>query len=286
MHYFGYSTLVGSALKRPWCSNPRLISGIFLLFLTVSCSRAVDTATLHADQATAGRLLETVPISEWMGPLAPVALSPFFGLACLSGASMLMSSGLLPENTLLMGNPALNDPRVFAALALLAVFTSLPRLTKVSKPIAQLGDYIETYAGIVMVLVVHYFGTRSAGLPEEQTGMFLQAGFFSSSGHVFIAVISAINILVIQGVRAFFELLIFLSPVPFLDAFFEMVNKAVCLVLVSIYIFSPAVAVVINVILFLVCLTIFRRAHRRTVQFREKVLLPLWSKISGRATAD
>jgi len=277
---------VDSALTYPKFLHPWLIKGLFaLFFLGTASSFAIDVAALNTDQAAANQLIETISLAEWMGPLAPVALSPFFGLACLSGASILMSNGLLPENSLLMGNPALNDSRVFAALALLALFTSIPRLAKVSKPISQLGDFIETYAGIVIVLVIHYFGAKAAGLEDEQAGIFLQAGFFSGGGHVVIAIISAVNILVIQAVRAFFELLIFLSPIPFLDAFFEMINKATCLILVSIYLFSPVAALIINVLLFLLCLAIFRRAHRRTVQFRENVLLPLWGRIRGRATS-
>jgi len=287
MHHFGYIPLVDSALNLPVFLHPWLMRGfIALILLGSSVSFAMDASALQADQAAANRLMETIPIAEWMGPLAPVALSPFFGLACLSGASILMSNGLLPENSLLMGNPALNDSRVFAALVLLALFTSMPRLTKVSKPVSQLGDFIETYAGIVIVLVVHYFGARAAGVEDEQAGMFFQAGLFSGSGQVIIAMVSIVNILVIQAVRAFFELLIFLSPVPFLDAFFEMINKTTCLILVSIYVYSPAAALIINLLLFLVCLVIFRRAHRRTVQFRENVLWPLWMKIRGQSTAD
>lgn len=287
MHHLRHSSLVDTPLKAGYPASRFLISAAAIMVALAGFSaRAIETVSVQADQAAADRLLQTVPIAEWMGPLAPVALSPFFGLACLSGASMLMSRGLLPENSLLMGNPALNDGRVLTALVILALFTSLPRLTKVSKPIAQLGDFIETYAGIVILLVIHYVGARVSGTEDAHAGVFLQAGLFSGGGQVIIAILSAINILVIQAVRAFFELLIFLSPVPFLDAFFEMINKAVCLVLISIYVYSATAALVINVIMFLICLAAFRRVHRRTMQFREKVLLPLWRKFRGKPEVE
>lgn len=44
-------------------------------------------------QATIG---DKIP-ADIIGPLAPVALSPFFALTCLSGASLLADSGLLPD---------------------------------------------------------------------------------------------------------------------------------------------------------------------------------------------
>ena len=217
-----------------------------------------------------------------MGPLAPIALSPFFGLACLSGASLLIEKGLLPENALLTGNAALHHESVFVALLLLALLTSLPRLTKVSKPIAQLGDFLETYAGIVMVVVVQYFGMREAGAPVVPSDPELvHASIFGGLGMVWIAAISAINIIVIQTVRLFFEGLIFLSPIPFLDAFFELLNKTFCLMLITLFVFSPFAALVVNVLIFVLCLLIFRGVHRKVVAFRHSVLLPLWRRVRG-----
>lgn len=283
MRHFRDVTLVDQPLIRAAAFPLLIAAGIFFSISLPAC--AYDDAALQQDTLAAQKLTESVPIATWLGPLAPIALSPFFGLACLSGASMLIDHGLLPDNPLLRGNPALNDSRILVALAVLTLLTSLPRLTKVSKPIAQLGDFLETYAGIAMIIVIHYFGIRTSGVETAAASSWLAAGFSDQAGHVLMAVISASNILVIQGVRAFFELLIFLSPIPFLDACFEAVNKAVCLGLMTVYLFSPVAATAINVLLFLVCLAVFRRVHRRTVEFRRNVLLPLWRKLRGHSTA-
>ena len=56
-----------------------------------------NKSLLTTDQAKADQLARKISSVEVLGPLAPVALSPFFGLTCLSGTSILCSKGILPE---------------------------------------------------------------------------------------------------------------------------------------------------------------------------------------------
>ena len=258
---------------------------VFIAFIFATSVFGYDHTAAATDTSAAQSLMGSVQLAEWMGPLAPIALSPFFGLACLSGASLLIERGLLPEQTWLSGNPALNHPSVFIALLVLAVLTSLPRLTKVSKPIAQLGDFLETYTGIVLMVVIHYVGQREAGGLEPPVTGLVHASLFGGMEFIVIAAVSAINILVIQTVRWFFEALIFLSPIPFLDAFFELINKTFCLTLVALFVFSPFAALVVNGLMLAFCLVIFRGVHRRVVAYRKTVLLPLWRRMRGPSVA-
>jgi hypothetical protein len=126
---------------------------VFALLLP-TLAFAYDTGQATADLAVADKVADAIPWSEIMGPLAPIALSPFFGLACLSGISLLTTRGVLPDNSFLHGHPVLTHPSILMVFLALAVFTSLPRLTKVSKPLAQFCDFLETYAGVVAVIVV------------------------------------------------------------------------------------------------------------------------------------
>ena len=220
---------------------------------------AYDTGQAAADIAVADKVSDAVPWSELLGPLAPIALSPFFGMACLSGISLLTTRGVLPENSFLHGHPVLTHPTILMSFLALAVFTSLPRLTKVSKPLAQFCDFLETYAGVVAVIVVQV--VARFGQTEPPPDVILPAGLGTVTLSTLLAALSIVNLLVIQAVRFFFELLVWLSPVPALDALFEFANKVACAGLMFLYAFSPWLALLINLGLFLVCLALFRRAR-------------------------
>lgn len=235
-------------------------------------SAMAGSADLEAGQ----RLVEQLSLADWMGPLAPIALSPFFGLMCLSGAALLVERGWLPAHPLLSGNPALCNEPVFITLLALAVFTSLPRLTKVTKPVAQLADFLETYAAMVYLLVI-FWATRGRPTTAESL-LFMASGFADAGGWTGIAIVTVINILVIQTIRLFFEMLVWLSPFPLVDAAFEAANKTICAGLIAVYAFNPPVALAINLVLFALCALFVRAAFRRLRAFRRDVLIPIGKK--------
>jgi len=237
----------------------RLLTWVAFLLLSSLPVFAYDSGQAASDLAAADKMADAVPWSELLGPLAPIALSPFFGMACLSGVSLLTTRGVLPENSFLHGHPVLTHPWVFFAFLGLAFVTSLPRLTKVSKPAAQLCDFLETYAVIVAIIVVQLVSRFAESEPPPD--VILPAGLGTVTLSTLLAALSIVNLLVIQTVRFFFELLVWLSPVPALDAIFEAANKAACAGLMFLYAFSPWLAMVVNVLFFLVCLALFRRAR-------------------------
>jgi hypothetical protein len=147
-------------------------------------------------------------------------------------------------------------------------------LTKVSKPLAQAADQLETYSSIVAFAVILYF-SQSGG--ESASGDLVQAGFFTGSRETLLLIAAAFNIIVINTVKFFFETLILLSPIPAVDAFFEVLNKSVAAALAAVYAFSPTLATILNVLIFLVCLIIFKAVWRRVRYFRA-VLFGLLSK--------
>ncbi|MCA9081026.1 MAG: hypothetical protein KDA58_10740 [Planctomycetaceae bacterium] len=222
------------------------------------------------EAAMAAQLSEKISAAEWLGPLAPVALSPFFGLTCLSGLA-LYGQDLIPGTNHLLQNSVLRQPAVFWSLLVLTILTSLPKFTKVSKPFAQVMDQVEAYAGIVILLVIRFFGQPEVGVEPTV----VQMGMFSVSVDVLFAIAAWINILVIHGVKFFFEFLIWMTPFPMLDALFEIMNKAVCAGLMTLYAYSPVAATAANLALFAVCLILFRWCHRQTVFYRTMLLDPL-----------
>jgi hypothetical protein len=220
---------------------------------------------LDAQQAQAEKLVQSIPVTEVLGPLAPIALSPFFALTCLSGSSLLVDAGLLPENALLQGNGVLSNGLVFSGLLGLTVLTSLPKLTKVTKPLAQAVDQVEGYSGIVVALLVQAAASFGTGGGEQ---VVYQAGVFSFTLSTLLMIVSAVNIFVINTVKFFFEVMVFVSPFPAVDAAFEAANKAFAAALVAVYAYNPTLATALNLGIFAVCLLMFGWVYRRTVYYK------------------
>jgi len=250
---------------------------IFADPLPVSSTAAglLDGNGLDTETKAGQKMVETLGVTEVLGPLAPVALSPYFALTFMSGASLLADSGMLPDavskNAMLGKNSPLNNGLVFSGLLGLTALTALPKLTKVTKPFAQAIDQVEAHSGIVAVLAVQALSSvnlgESAGEQAAST-VVIQAGIVSFTQGTLLMIFSAINIFVVNTVKFFFEMMIFLSPFPTVDAIFETANKSLAAALMAIYVWSPWVATVINLAIFAVSLLIFAWVRRRVVYLR------------------
>ena len=121
-----------------------LLAVLWICSNTVSASQ-VDTTAVNTTAVVAGAsfVSQQVSTQEWLGPLSAIALSPFFGLACLSGAATYGPEWLQSRSHLIDSNSPLNNPMLFWTVLGLTIATSLPRLTKVSKPIALAAEKLE-----------------------------------------------------------------------------------------------------------------------------------------------
>jgi len=236
-----------------------------------------------AEIAAATGLIPHLSVAEWLGPMAPIALSPFFGITCLSAVALTDADWIAPGNPMLGANSPLRNPLVFFVFSGLTLLTSIPRLTKVSKPFAQAVDQLETWSGIITMVVLKLLLSQSSpsvAYTAETVIPVVQLGLLSVTADVLMMIAAGLNILVITTVRFFFEVLIWLTPFPFLDAAFELTNKATCAALVTLYAFSPFTALVINLILFVVALAVFGWIYRREVFFRTLVIDRLRAAVS------
>ena len=232
--------------------------------------------------AAVNSVVSSLNVADWLGPLAPVALSPFFGLACLSGLSI-WGPQWMTDNALLVSIGPLKNPWVFAVFALLTVVTSVPRLSKVSKPFAQAMDQLESYSVIVILVLIKVIGSFGGGADSLETGppvAIVQMGVLSFSADALLTVAMVINLFVINSVKFFFEVLIWLTPIPAVDAMFELANKTVCAALMALYAFSPTLALAINLGLLVAALFVFRWVHRRLTFYRsiftDLILSRIW----------
>ena len=237
---------------------------------TASAALLGGDALSAGELAIASQISETVSTTEFLGPLAPVALSPFFGIAILSGISQFGPESMVASNPLLADDSPLQSPWVFGTFAGLALLTSLPRLTKVSKPIAGALDQIEAWSGIITMVTVKVLAGGAGGdeLADSLAQPVAIAGIGTVTLDVALAIAAAVNIIVVNSVKFFFEFLIWITPVPFLDACFEAANKAVCAGLLGLYAFSPTVSLAVNAVVFVCCAAAFLWIHRQATFFR------------------
>ncbi|MCA9062264.1 MAG: hypothetical protein KDA96_04375 [Planctomycetaceae bacterium] len=231
----------------------------------------------ESDIVAAQQFGQTLSIGEWLGPMAPLALSPFFGITLLSGLSLSGSHWISPDNALLSQSSPLHSHAVFWTFLVLTLMTSLPRLTKVSKPFAQAMDQIESWSGITTLLIMRVIVVTTQQEPPEMDGL-LSAGMGTMTLDAVLMIAAVVNFIVIRTVRCFFEILIWLTPFPTVDAVFEFCNKSLCAGLMLLYAWSPIAALVVNLGMFGVCLTVFVWIRRREVFYRT-ILLGLFARV-------
>lgn len=228
------------------------------------------------DIAAANSLAQSLPVTDWLGPMAPVALSPFFGMTVLSGLALYGPEWVI-DNALLGAAGVLKNQAVFVVFLMLTLLTSLPRLSKVSKPFAQAVDQLETYSVIVILMVIKFMADM--GTSENTEVAMVQLGIFSVTANTLLSIAMIINVIVINSVKFFFEFLVWLTPVPALDAAFEFANKGICGLLMSLYAFSPTLATIVNLVLLFVAAIVFRWMSRRVRFYRTMVVDPILSRL-------
>ena len=244
-----------------------LAAGLILVSLPDIGRPAQDSSVRELDRAN--QIQQTISASEWLGPLSPIALSPFFGLTILSGLATFGQEQITAANGLLSADTPLRNPAVFWVFLALTIFTSLPKLTKVSKALAQSIDWLETYSTVIALIVIRVAAAQAGNRPEEVA--IYSAGIGTMTVDTLMMIAMAVNIIVVNGVKFFFEMLIWITPVPFLDATFEVANKTACALLMTLYIFNPTLATALNLVILAACLLVFSWVQRRTLFYRSMV---------------
>lgn len=223
-------------------------------------------------QAAGDELVKQIGASEWLGPLAPVALSPFFGIAVLSGLATYGPDFIQQRSHLIGETSPLNNPTLFWIMAALAVLTSLPRFSKVSKPLALAAENLESYASIIILVVVKFMSSSSPNSAQPELAL---AGIGAMSLDTVMSVAAALNVIVINTVKLFFELLVWLVPFPAIDALLEIFQKSLCAGLMGLYCYSPLMATLLNLVVLGICAFLFGWVVRKTAYYRHLIIRPV-----------
>ncbi len=212
-----------------------------------------------------------VATGEWLGPLAPIALSPYFGMTCLAGMAQFGSGTWVESNEFVSNSPVLRHPAVFWVFLALTLLTSLPRFFKVSKPVVQLLDQLETWSVLVTLIILRVAANQGAAPPAEIHA----AGIGTVTWELLWLFAAVTNVIVISTVRFVCELAVWLSPIPLVDAAFELANKGLAATLMAIYSVSPLLALALNLVLFAICGWLFLPMVRWANYFRTMMIDPI-----------
>ncbi|MEM1026384.1 MAG: hypothetical protein AAGD10_14215 [Myxococcota bacterium] len=173
---------------------------------------------MEAIPGTAHGLLEVVAL------LVPLGVSPLLGLAAL---------GFLAQNELLQLPPGLawlHPGWVWASLAVLGLSLHLGKSSKLTRPLAETLGTGESLLALLAAFSAVYAHPSVGALASE-------AAFGSS-------LVSATAVALMLGtvlmLRAAFDLLIWLSPVPLIDGLFELAKAVLTLVLALLAVLAPA----------------------------------------------
>jgi hypothetical protein len=235
-----------------------------------------------ADTAQAQRISQLVAAQDWLGPISSIALSPFFGLACLSGIATYGPDWIRNSPLVSVSGP-LNNPVLFWIMLILTFATSLPRWTKLSKPIAMGLEKIEAYSAIIILIAIRFAANASdasTGTEIAATGPVLyEAGVLSLPLEALLSLAMAINLIVVNTVKLVVDFLIWLTPVPSIDLVLEAIGKLITASLIGLYAFSPTLTTVINLCLFVLCSFVFFASKRAIVYFKEIYIRPTIAKV-------
>ena len=242
----------------------------------------IDSATAVAAASGISRQVST---QEWLGPLSAIALSPFFGLACLSGVATYGPNWLQSRSSLLGESSPLNNPMLFWLMLGLTVVTSLPRFTKVTKPFAMAVEKLEMASAVIILIAMKFL---SGGGPISDPGILQAEGALLTAGiatlplDVVLSVAAALNIIIVNTIKLSIEVLVWLIPFPAVDAILELCNKSICASLMALYAYRPLLATAVNLSILGFCCLVFFQVRRRLAYTKEIFLRPLIDRILGR----
>lgn len=258
--------------------KPLFYRAFALIILIASCFTLII-----AQQETGGitlALKSNLLLSEQLGMLGPVAISPYWGLFLASAASLFEVGG----NEYLMTHPMLGNWLVFILFGLCAICTSIPNITKYSKALGVATSYLEDHVSMIIVIlavVLPIAHQTMGGTPTHGEFGIIDTSLYTLAMIAF----SAVYMFIVTTVRLFFEVTAFITPIPFIDTVVEIMKKVSSLILMGIYFVSPEIALGISILILIVAFFIFRKANTTMNYFRQIYIAPIVSWIFRRKKA-
>jgi len=181
--------------------------------------------------------------------LAPLGISPFLALAAIGWAA---HGGHLD---LPAGVRLLTEPALFGTLFALGLALELGKSSKLTRPFAEGVGTSESVVALGAAFVL-FAAEMTGALPE---GAAVRA---STVGAVLFGAAAGVTVGVILALRVLFDVLIWLSPVPFIDLAFELTKSGLTVGLVALAAWMPFAAMATFALVALAALLLMGRAIR------------------------
>ncbi|HPQ69350.1 MAG TPA: hypothetical protein PKW95_09470 [bacterium] len=164
-------------------------------------------------------------------------------------------------------------------LALIAIFSDFEPTTGTLQQ--WLSDNIGTILAILVPLIAL---VGEAANEHSNSPAVVQAGFFGDlvieTKYIVLAVVSVVNFYVIASVRFAFSVVVsFFSPMPWMSGICSLLRSLVAGGLIFLYSWQPWLAIVINILIFLFALLVFRWAYRVGRYVKQVILEPVVHKL-------
>lgn len=219
-------------------------------------------AASAAAAATAGSDAGSPRIAELAALLAPLGISPFLALAAAGFAA---NGGWLD---LPAGVQLLAQPAVFWTLLAVGGLLELGKSSKLTRPLAEGIGTSESLVAVVAAFLLFAAEATDGAAPVQEA---------STLGAVAWGGVAVATVSVILALRVLFDVLIWLSPIPFIDAAFELAKTALTFGLVALAAWAPVAAMVTFAVVLVAAVLLLRRA----VRAGRMALTVLWDNTLG-----
>lgn len=237
-----------------------------------------------AEVMGAGHLIQQV-----FGPMPAVAGTPFLGLSVLSGAALLSDTDFVrnSDSAVLRGfhdNALLAEARRYSTLPLFLSLLGLSLVTWLANSgkirgafgkllrVAEDSSVLVTYGLLALVTLLG----AAQGTPAPHVAVM---GVWSVPSDILLAIGLAMAMAVMMTVRYAFDVLIWLSPFPFVDFGFETLKKLLSLGFLAIYFASPVAASALGILVLLPAMFLYGWALRILSFAFRIVLRPLLERL-------
>ncbi len=252
---------------------------IFLILFLFSSLLQSQTENLEKQET----IVQNSVLVEQFSQLAPLGINPYLTVFLTS-----LCSKLGFHNDYVKTNPFFDNWLIVIVFGLLFFFTaSVGTLFKTNKATATIGlmdSYLSKKAALIINAIIILAPILLSNEPTSNEIVY-QAGFLSISFKTLLfLVISAYFLIVVMAFKFFIDILIFLSPIPFIDAVLEIGKILVATLFIFISIISPTASVIIAIMMFFVSLFFYRSSKKLINKTTYLLVYPLLNLFKGNDT--
>ena len=252
---------------------------ILLILIFIPVMLLAQTENLEVQET----ISQNSALVEQFAQLAPMGVNPYLTVFLTSVCS---KAGF--HNNFVATNPFFGSWIVLILFGLLFFFTSLVgTVFKTNKATATIGlvdTYLSNKAALIVNAIIILAPTFISDDPTHSEIVY-QAGFLSVSlKTILILGISLYFLIIVMAFKFFIDILIFLSPIPFIDAVLEIVKIVIATGFIIISIISPVTSVIIALMMFLVSLFFYKRSIRLINKTKYLMVYPLLNLFRSKET--